>query len=102
MGPEAYGEVFYLGQLPDERQKMQDVLVGRFDTLETRFMFDPETGRLAGLECWSEPENDPCEIEFADFRPVGGVELPHRLLIRSGDFFEWRLEVSSFDLTDGS
>ncbi|MGI9517555.1 MAG: hypothetical protein ACR2NP_10935, partial [Pirellulaceae bacterium] len=101
-GPDAYGEVFCLGQLPDAEARMHDVLIGRFDSVEVRFLFDPDSGRLVALESWSDPEFDPCEITFDDFRDVGGVELPHQMLIQCGDFFQWRLQVSAIELGEGS
>jgi len=32
-----------------------------------------------------EPDTDPCEVSFDDFRSTAAGELPHRMVVRCGD-----------------
>ena len=69
------------------------MLVGMFDVAESKFWFDPQSGRLVALEMFPDADVDPCEIDFLDYRAVGQRSLPHRLVVRYGDsiFTEIRL-----------
>lgn len=83
---EKFGEVYYLGTAPRRDFNVQyDVLVGLYDALEIRAYFDRDTGELAVLEMFPESDADPCEIEFSDYREVGGYTLPYRMVVRFGD-----------------
>lgn len=100
-GPNTFGETFYLGGLPKRQDGvLAQVLTGRFETLETRFFFDPENHQLAELEMWTDPGLDPCELFFSDYRTVGNQRLPHRITARYGDAFEWQWSVESYELTE--
>ena len=102
LGPEKYGEVYYLGTapLPDAKTlaELGDVLVATHDVAETRFQFDPESSRLVALEMYPNPESDPCEIRFEDYRDTDAGQLPHRLEIRHGDHVYAVIKVKSFTL----
>jgi hypothetical protein len=85
-GPEKFGQVYYLGTAPLlGSDKIVDVLVATHDVVESHFMFDPQTGRLTAMELFTDPDEDPCEVLFEDYREVGGYPLPHRLKILHGD-----------------
>jgi len=97
--PEKFGEVYYLGTAPMlGRERLVDVLVGTHDVVESRFMFDPETGRLLGMEMFSDPEADPCEIYFGEYRTVDGHLLPHRLTVLCGDDVFGVIDVGQWNL----
>ena len=86
LGPQQYGEVYYLGAAPAAGlDGLFDVLVGAHDVVESRFFFHPASGRLALIEMYSDPNSDPCELYFDDYREVNGRKLPHRLQVRHGD-----------------
>jgi S1-C subfamily serine protease len=96
LGPEQFGDVYYLGTTPMmDREGLYDVLVGTHDVVETRFLFDPESGQLMGLEMFPDTNVDPCEVYFGEYREVGGRQLPHQLLVRFGEevFAQIRLET---------
>lgn len=98
-GPDQYGEVVYLGTVPLPQQgNMVDVLVATHDVVETRFLFDPNTGLLLGLEMFPDTDVDPCEVYFEDYRDVSRRPLPHRLTVRHGDTIVAQLELHRFDL----
>ncbi len=85
-GPSEYGDVYYLGAAPiPGRDKLYDVLVGVFDVVESKFYFDPDTGRLVAMEMFPDPYADPCEVYFDEYREVDGRQIPHRLDVRHGD-----------------
>jgi hypothetical protein len=85
-GPEKFGEVYYLGTAPMlGHNGLVDVLVGAHDVVETRFMFDPQTGRLVGMELVADSDDDPCEVYFEEYRDVGGYSMPHRIKVLYGD-----------------
>lgn len=101
-GPERFGEVYYLGTAPlpygEPLMNLGDVLIATHDVVETRFLFDPQTGRLLLLEMFPSPDVDPCEIHFSDFRDTDEGELPHRWEIRHGDRVFGVLKIKSYGL----
>ena len=89
MGPEKFGEVYYLGTTPLEgRDRLMDVLVGTCADVECRFLFDPTGGQLVAVEMIPEEDTDPCELYFSDFKEVEGRMLPGRIEARHGDDFK--------------
>lgn len=94
VGPQKFGEVFYLGTLPwPNEQQLPDCLVGIYGGVETRFYFDPADGDLVGIEMQAADDQDPCEVYFSDFQAVDGRRLPHHWVIRHGErtFAELRI-----------
>lgn len=86
LGPQQFGDVYYLGTAPvPGRPGLADVLVATHNVVEARFLFDPSTGRLIGIEMFPDVQVDPCEVAFDDYRDVAGRQLPHALLVRYGD-----------------
>jgi S1-C subfamily serine protease len=93
LGPAKFGDVYYLGTVPmvggddDEQAYLKavvDVLVGTHAVVECRFQFDPEDGRLLGMEYFSSDDDDPCEILFDEYKDIGGRQVPHRLRVFRG------------------
>lgn len=94
VGPQKFGEVFYLGTLPwPNEQQLPDCLVGIYGGVETRFYFNPADGDLVGIEMQAADDQDPCEVYFSDFQAVDGRRLPHHWVIRHGErtFAELRI-----------
>ncbi len=86
LGPEKFGDVYYLGTGPAPVQAhLADVLVATHNVVESRFLFDPQTGRLIGLEFYPNSSSDPCEVYFSDYRDIDGRMVPHQLEVRYGD-----------------
>ena len=85
-GPQQFGDVYYLGTAPViGHERLCDVLIGVSGTVETRFYFDPETGRLVLLEMYPDRQVDPCELYFRDDADVAGHVVPHTIEVRHGD-----------------
>ena len=98
-GPDKFGKVYYLGTTPlIGRPGLHDTLIGIHKEIEVRFMFDPGTGRLMGLEMYPDLGTDPCEIQFDDFRPAGDQVMPHTLRIRHGDLLYGTIELKNYEL----
>ena len=98
-GPAQFGDVHYLGTAPVLNQKgVFDVLVGTRNVVETRFMFDPQTGKMIGLEMYPDLSVDPCEILLADYRDVQGRSLPHLLKIRYGNNDFAQIQLTNYAL----
>ncbi|MCA9227164.1 MAG: trypsin-like peptidase domain-containing protein [Planctomycetales bacterium] len=86
VGPAQFGDVYYLGTVPVPGKELPcDTLVGSYNVVESRFMFDPETGLLASVEMYASPDGDPCEIYFSDYREMEGRQWPHRMEVRHGN-----------------
>ena len=103
LGPEKYGEVYYLGTAPlMNRDGQFDVLVGIHNVVESRFSFDPRTGQLEAIEMFPESDVDPCEIYFSEYREIDGCLLPHRIVVRHGDAVFAELEVEQYELAADS
>jgi len=100
-GPDKFGEVYYLGTTPlMGRPGLHDTFIGTHRVIEMRMMFDPEHGRLVGLEMYPELGMDPCEILFDDFQLVGDQLLPHTLQIRQGDLLYGTIELKNYELAE--
>ncbi len=86
IGPEKFGEVYYLGTIPLAGQtELVDVLIGSHKGVQCRFMFDPASGDLLAMEMFPDEDADPCEIYFSGHRDVDGRSLPARMEVRYGD-----------------
>jgi hypothetical protein len=100
-GPGEFGEVYYLGTTPVMgRTGLHDTLIGTHRVIEVRFMFDPEDGRMVGLEMYPDLGSDPCEILFEDFRLVGEQMMPHTLRVRQGDLLYGTIELKNYELSE--
>jgi serine protease Do len=100
LGPKQFGDVVYLGTAPvPDRPGLADVLVATHNVVEARFLFDPPTGRLIGMEMFPDAQVDPCEVTFDDYRDVAGRQLPHALLVRFGDTVYGRIQWESVEVT---
>ena len=94
LGPKQFGDVYYLGTAPvPDRPGLYDVLVATHDVVEARFLFDPATGHLIGLEMFPDDQVDPCEVYFDDYRPWTAASAA-RIAVRHGDavFGQFKLE----------
>jgi serine protease Do len=86
MGPQEFGETYYLGTAPlMDHAGLFDYLVATHNVVETHFAFDPQTGYLTAVEMFPEMNVDPCEVHLSDYRPVGSLQLPHRMIVRQGN-----------------
>ncbi|MBC8875476.1 MAG: trypsin-like peptidase domain-containing protein [Planctomycetes bacterium] len=100
VGPKQYGEVYYLGTVPVlDREGLYDVLVATHDVVEARFLFDPESGHLVGIEMFSDSSVDPCEVYLEDYRDVGGRQVPHSFVVRKGENIFAEFKVETVELT---
>ena len=85
-GPVRFGGVSYYGTAPYPGIEGEaDVLTAAQNVAEANFVFDKSSGRLAILEMFADPELDPCEIRFVDYRDLEGRQFPHKLEVRHGD-----------------
>jgi serine protease Do len=85
-GPEKFGSLEYYGTLPLEGHPgLVDMLSGKFGGVECHFFIDSTSGHLLVVELYLSPDDDPCEIHFADYHDAGGREAPGRMLVRYGD-----------------
>ena len=99
-GPHRYGDVYYLGTAPlIGRTGLFDVLLGTHDVVESRFLFDPETGQLVAIEMFPDPGVDPCEVTFSEYGEVGGRMMPRHLLVRHGGEVFVELRLQQIELT---
>lgn len=84
VGPEGFGEVYYLGTAPlPGRDGLVDVVVAVYGGVECRFHCD--SGQLRLLEMFPQDDVDPCEVSFSDFREFDGHSRPGRLEVHHGD-----------------
>ena len=97
-GPAQFGDLYYLGtmSLPG-REGVVDVLVGTYDVVECRFMFDPATGRMVALELFTDPDNDVCELRFPAEQEVDGRTYPKRIVVQHGDQTFGEIELAPIE-----
>ena len=96
-GLKGFKDAYYQGTLPLPPQEgLFDVLVAPYRGVESRFYFDPH-GRLAAMEIFAEEHADPWEVHFAQYREVGGRDLPgHIVVYGNGNVFEFDCEQFRF------
>lgn len=100
-GPSKIGAAYYLGTQPLRgREGLYDVVVVTFDVVEVQMSFDPKTGRLLALEMFPELGQDPCEVYFDDYREVGGLQVPHRMMAWHGDGIFAEIELVEIELAE--
>jgi hypothetical protein len=99
VGPDKYGDVYYLGEAPlYGRDGLFDVLVASHDVIEAHFYFEPTTGRLAGLEMISSEDADPCEVYFDAYQVVDGRAVPQHITVIFADRVFADLQITEVDL----
>ncbi len=102
LGAKGLSESFYLGALPSRVDgTLCNVIVGRYESLETYLYFDFQSSQLREMEVWFDPGNDPCELIFQDYRsaPMGNNSespAPFRIVAKHGDFFRWEIEINDY------
>lgn len=107
-GIDQFGDVFYQGVAPryefgQPDPKHEDVLVGTFDVMETRFYFEQETGVLNAMEVSPDVDEDPCELHFRskDNRPRTGTAPPADLIeVVFGDSVYGTIELKEIAFVD--
>jgi hypothetical protein len=89
-GPAAVGRTTYVGTAPrDPRQidpaggDLVDVLETAVAGVEARLSVDAG-GRVVGIDLWTEPDADPCEIRITPGKEGGGAGLPAALEVWRG------------------
>ena len=98
-GPQKFGDVYYYGTAPYAGIEGQaDVIVATRNVAEMNLVFDPKSGQLTIMEMTADPDADPCEIRFSDWRDVGGRQVPHRLEVRCGDAVFGQILLSQIEL----
>lgn len=101
-GPAKFGGASYYGTSPYPGVEGEaDVLSAVLNVAEANFVFDKTSGRLAILEMFADPEFDPCEIHFSDYRDVSGRQFPHKLEVRHGDSIFAVIELKKVTLESG-
>ena len=85
-GPEDFGSVEYYGTLPLEwHPGPVDLLTGTFGGVDCNYFVDSTSGHLLVVELYLQEDDDPCELQFADYREVDGRDTPGRMMVRYGD-----------------
>jgi S1-C subfamily serine protease len=83
------------GRLGDLRTDT-NVLLSEHAAVHGKWHFAKNDQSLLGFEVSIAKDDDPCEVYFADFRPVEDRQLPHRIEVRYGNESYGVLIVNSF------
>lgn len=75
-----------------------EVLLTRHGPFMTKWYFSPKDHTLLAMETRLKENEDPCEIYFADYRPVDGKLLPHRIAVQYDDMHYGTFTVRKFTL----
>jgi hypothetical protein len=85
-GPEKFGSLEYYGSVPlVGHSGLVDMLSGTFGGVQCHFFIDSTSGHLLVVESYLTPDDDPCELHFADYHAVDGRDVPGSILVRYGD-----------------
>jgi S1-C subfamily serine protease len=113
-GPEPLGRTSYWGTVPlDPRgfgeadgPRLADMLESSVAGVEARFTVGQDA-TVSGIELWTAPDADPCEIRFTFALPTQPQELPKGvptvIEVRHGNelFGEFRVEKAVLEKADG-
>ena len=98
-------EPFY--QMPRDGSKPKNYREIRVDTevlqtehagTQAKWHFTPGDHHLVGGEVSLGKDLDPCELTFADYKPIDGRQLPHRIEVRHGSARWGVLTVQKYEL----
>ncbi len=99
-GPERFGNAVYYGTAPfDNLPDQAEIMQATRNVAELRLTFSPTGEDLLALDMVVDSTDDGCELRFADYRPVGDRQLPHRLEIRHGDELVGQINWQQIELT---
>lgn len=90
-GPASLGRTEYAGTLfPSRREGSMstaigpDCLVSYAAGVEARFAIDASSGHLTGIDLWTSPTADPCEVFFSGHEPGRLPGMPRLIEVRRG------------------
>jgi len=96
LGPEAVGELFYLGEIPWQRSpEPLDCLVALHKDVRVHFYFAKESGDLIGVELFTDDALDSCRVTFGDFQQIKARSLPQTITVHWGEYDYLRMRLSS-------
>jgi serine protease Do len=75
-----------------------EVLNTRHGPFLAKWFFSVADQKLLGFEVRLQDNEDPCEVYFADYRPVNGRQLPSRMQVLYGDGHYGTFSLESFNL----
>lgn len=76
------------GKWPDDLSKLRvdcDVLKTKKGQFESKWYFRQSDRQLIGCEALFTKDEDPCELYFSDYKDIGGVKLPQKIICRFSD-----------------
>jgi S1-C subfamily serine protease len=98
-GPEKFGNVVYYGTAPLNGQAEQaEIILGTRNVADLRLTFNATGDQLLSLEMIADATDDGCELRFADYRPVGDRQLPHRIEVHHGDELVGQIQWQQIEL----
>jgi S1-C subfamily serine protease len=89
------------GKVPESVNDLRvdcEVLVTEHAAVTTKWYFAREDQTLLGFEATLDKDHDPCEVYLADYRPVDGRSVPHRIEVRYKDASFGVFQVESFQV----
>lgn len=98
-GPKWFSRCDYAGTQLDESGHAWLVLVTERGGTTVRWLFDAETRALVGMECWTSPSADPCEIRWKETLEIAERSLPLRWEVRHGDQVFAKLTLQSAEMS---
>ncbi|MCS6852502.1 MAG: trypsin-like peptidase domain-containing protein, partial [Gemmataceae bacterium] len=78
-----------------------EVLRTEYADVAAKWYFSLTDQTLLGFEVFVEKDQDPCEVYLADYRPVDGRSLPHRMEVRYGNDRYATFTIKNYRLTAG-
>jgi len=102
-GPEKFGNVVYYGTAPLNGQADHaEIMLGTRNVADLRLTFNATGDQLLSLEMIADATDDGCELRFADYRPVGDRQLPHRIEIHHGDELVGQIQWQQIELASST
>ncbi len=101
-GPSQFGDVDYFASMPLisltqgqsdlpnaplmlTQNGQADVLIGVYDVVEARFLFDQQSHQLSAMEVHADIGGDPTELHFSDYQVHDDLTVPSEIRVVSGN-----------------
>ena len=85
LGPNKFGQSTYWGEVQGVQGDPYDLMVATRDILESNLLFAKSDGRLRIFESFLDVDQDPCTLEFADYKMENDVMFPASITYRIGN-----------------
>ena len=102
LGPDKFGQSIYWGEVRGADGDAFELMVATRDVLQSNLLFGKTDGRLRVFESFLDADQDPCTIEFADYKTENDIMLPGSVTYRIGSGPAETFSLEKIELGDSN